>query len=379
MTVIAFIMAALAAALAVALALVAAKLVKSSGERQLAAMREEFANLATEKLRAQSADLTSLNKNEMEAALKPLREQVHLLQAATLKSESERVHLKESIAENVGAIEAIAKSLSKTADALASDTRVQGRTGEEILAEKLRQAGLEEKVSFFLQEGIKTDRPDAQVCDANGRWILIDSKVSLTAYMEYAAAADEAVRKAKLAAHVASVWVKVDELAKRKYPEVFSKEYPQRNYLDVTVMFVPYEAPLAVALKEKPQLWQFAIENNVVLLTPMTLIAFLRLVYLAWQREREARNQAEISKVAEMLLSRMNSFLMAFEKLGASLDSLRKVYDEASGLIVDGPKTHSIAKAAKRLVDLNVRLKTRKNERNAAAKCLAAAEEDGQP
>lgn len=334
-------------------------------------LKEQFANLAAEKLKAQSADLSNLNKTEIEAVLKPLREQVFQLQSATQKAESERTHLKESIKENVGAIETIAKNLSRTADALTSNTRMQGRAGEEILDEKLRQAGLEKNVTYFMQEGTRSDRPDAQVCDANGRWILIDSKVSLTSYMEYCESNDEEVKKEKLDAHVTSVRRKIDELAKRKYPEVFSKEHPDRNYLDITVMFVPFEAPLAVALKEKPQLWQFAMENNVVLVTPMTLVAFMRLVYLAWQREREIRNQSEIADVAQMLLSRMNNFLMTFEKIGDALAALGKTYAEAENIIVDGHKNHSIAKAAKKLIDLDVRMKSRKNERNGIARCLA--------
>lgn len=339
-------------------------------------LREQFANLAAQTLKGQTADLSDLNKSQIEAVLKPLREQIHLLQEATQKAETEHAHLKDSFTENVGTIESIAKDLMKTASALSSDTRVQGRKGEDILAEKLRQAGLEENVNFFLQSGTDTDRPDAQICDTENRWLVIDSKVSLTAFLDYAAAQDETVKKAKLAAHLASVRQKIDQLAKKKYPLSLTKEYPERNYLPVTAMFVPYEAPLLEALRADPSLWQFAMQNNVVLITPLTLIAYLRLVYLAWQHEKEDRNRQEIVQTARGLLARMNNFLLAFEKLEASIESLRTAYAGAKNLLVDAPNTHTIAKAANRLLELHVRLENKKGARVTKAKSLLAAEDD---
>lgn len=337
-------------------------------------LREQFANLAAQTLKLQSADLTALNKTQLESALKPLREQMQLLQETTRKAESDRASLRESFAKNIGAIESVAQGLAKTATALSSDTRVQGRRGEDILAEKLRQAGLEENVSFFLQNGTDRDRPDAQVCDSENRWLVIDSKVSLTAYLDYADLPEGAAKAAKLAAHVASVRQKIDQLAKKKYPLTLGKEFAERNYLPVTAMFVPYEAPLFAALQADPSLWQFAMQNNVVLVTPLTLIAYLRLVYLAWQHEKEARNQAAIVDVARELLARMNHFLLTFEKIGRGIESLQETYAGAKGLLVDAPHAHSIAKAANRLVELHVRLENKKGARIAKAACLKADE-----
>ncbi len=352
----------------------ACEMLVSESERSFAktveTLREQFSNLAVEALRTQRIDLSDLNKSQIELVLKPLREQVQQLQVATQKAESERVTLKNSISENVGAIESIAKNLEKTATALSSDTKVQGRRGEEILEEKLRQAGLEEGVSFFLQDGTRTDRPDAQVCDPQNRWFVIDSKVSLTAYLEYANAHDEETKKAKLAAHVASVRGKIDELARRKYPQALRVEFPERSYLDVTVMFVPYEAPLIAALRAEPSLWQFAAENNVVIVTPLTLVAFTRLVYLAWQQEKAVANQVAIIGVAQELLSRLNSFLMAFERVGKAIDDLGSAYGDARKVIVDAPHAQTISKSATKLISLGVKLESRKGVRMTKAKCL---------
>lgn len=333
-------------------------------------LKEQFANLAVQTLKTQGADLSQLNKTHLDAVLTPLKEQMIRLQDVTLKAQNASTSLGEAMGKDVEAIGKIAKELSGVATALTSDTRYQGRKGEEILAEKLRQAGLEENVNFFLQRGTDTDRPDAQVCDTENRWLIIDSKVVLTSYFQYVEAKDEETRKAKLADHVARVREKIDQLAKKKYPQVFSNEHKDRNYLPVTAMFVGYEAPLLEALKAEPSLWKFAADNNVVLVTPLTLLAYLRLVYLAWQHEKEARNQEKIVNTARELLTRMNAFLTTFEGMGKTLQDVQSRYDDARKVLVDAPGAQTIAKAAKNLIDLHVRLESRKGNRIERAACL---------
>jgi len=338
-------------------------------------LQEQFANLAAQTLKAQSGDLTKANSVQLESVLKPLRDQLEILRSATEKTQGEHAKLAESIGKDVGRISDVARELAGVSEALASNTGFQGRKGEEILAEKLRQAGLEEGVNFFLQTGTSFDRPDAQVCDTENRWLIIDSKVVLTSYFQYVEAKDDETRRVKLAEHVARVREKIDQLAKKKYPKVFSDEHKDRNYLPVTAMFVGYEAPLLEALKAEPSLWKFAADNNVILVTPLTLLAYLRLVYLAWQHEKEARNQAEIVNTARELLTRMNAFLMTFEGVGKALLDLQGKYDDARGVLVDAPHAQTIAKAANRLIDLHVRLESRKGKRIERAACLQEVEE----
>lgn len=339
-------------------------------------LREQFSNLAAQTLKVQSGDLSKANSQQLESVLKPLREQVEILKSATERTQTEHAKLAESIGHDVGRISDVAKTLAGVSEALSSNTRFQGRRGEEILAEKLRQAGLEENVNFFLQCGTDSDRPDAQVCDTENRWLIIDSKVVLTAYFQYVEATDEATRAAKLAEHVARVREKIDQLAKKNYPKAFSAEHADRNYLPVTAMFVGYEAPLLEALKAEPALWKRAADNNVILVTPLTLLAYLKLVYLAWQHEKEARNQLEIVNTARELLTRMNSFLMTFEALGKSLETVRDEYAKAKGVLVDAPHAQTIAKAANKLIDLHVRLESRRGKRLEKAECLKALDEE---
>ena len=339
-------------------------------------LKEQFTNIATDQMKVQSEGLSKSNQSNMNLLLAPLREQVKVLQDLADKARTETNALGVSMAKDVLDMGKIAKSLQNVAAALSSNTRVQGRKGEEILAEKLRQAGLEEGVNFFLQKGTDTDRPDAQVCDAGNRWLIIDSKVSLTAYIDYVSAADESVKAEKLAQHVASIRQKIDQLAKKKYPKVFAEEHKDRNYLPVTAMFVPYEAPLMEALRVEPSLWQHAAENNVFLITPLTMLAYLRLVFLAWQHEKEVCNQEEIVSTARELLVRINNFLKTFEDVGERIGALADAYGQAKGLLVDAPHAQTIGNSARKLIGLHVRLENKKGRRLEMAKCLKDADEE---
>lgn len=339
-------------------------------------LKEQFANIATTQMKVQSEGLSKSNQSNMNLLLAPLREQVKTLQELAEKTRVETNSLGVSMAKDVLDMGKIAKSLQNVASALSSNTRIQGRKGEEILAEKLRQSGLEEGVNFFLQKGTVTDRPDAQVCDAENRWLIIDSKVSLTAYIDYVSAEDESVKAEKLQQHVASIRQKIDQLARKKYPKVFAEEHKDRNYLPITAMFVPYEAPLMEALRVEPSLWQYAAENDVFLITPLTMLAYLRLVFLAWQHEKEVRNQNEIVSAARELLVRINNFLKAFEDVGGKIDALADAYAQAKGLLVDAPHAQTIGNSARKLIGLHVRLENKKGKRLEMADCLKDAIEE---
>lgn len=340
----------------------------------LEVLKGKFSELASSCLEAQKANLAETNQNNLKPMLSVLKEQMEKLHQATMAAHDDNT----TISHGVEAIKGMTEQLSGIAAALKANTRVQGRSGEDILAQKLREAGLEEGKTFFLQEGTAEDRPDAQVCDAENRWLVIDSKVSLTAYFEAEETDDEALRELRLDAHVASIRGKIDALARKKYPEALSKDHPERNYLPVTVMFVPYEAPLMAALERVPTLWQRAAEGNVLLLTPLTLMAYIRLVYLAWQHEKAERNQQQIVATARELLKRMNEYLVAFEGLGDSIERLRGDYESASRIIVDGPHAQTIAKSAEKLVKLQVAIEGRKGRKLQLARCLAGSGEEMQ-
>lgn len=349
---------------------------QKSCEQMVETLRERFSSLAAEKLKAQSDDLSAQNAKRLQESFKGIQDQLAAFREATGKAQLDANLVKETIHRDVESIGKIAKDLSDSAAILKGNNQIQGRTGEEILADKLRQAGLEENVSFFLQTGTHTDRPDAQVTDAGNRWLVIDSKVSLTNFIEYSTASDPAVRAEKLKAHVLSVRNHVDELVRKKYPETLGRESADRDYLPVTAMFVPYEAPLMVALEKEPALLQYAAEHNIVIVTPLTLLAYLRLVFLAWQHEKAIRNEEKIVETATELLYRMNEFLRGFEKFGKGLESLQKDYESASKLLIEAPNAHTIAKSAQKLIDLHVRLENSRGKKIDRAACLCGDSTD---
>lgn len=338
------------------------------------ALESRFAALAADRLHAGEGLLAEANSKSMEALLRPLKENLSRLENAVKAAEGDRAGLKKSFDEQVGAIGKIATGLARTADALTSNTAYQGRAGEEILAECLRKAGLAEGVEFFLQQTSGLSRPDAEVRDAQNRWIVIDSKVSLTAFVQLAEAKDEDAKRRARADLVASVRSHIQELARRKYHLENAKEHPDREYLGATVMFMPFEAPLAEALRADASLAQFAAERGVVMATPLTLGAFMRLVEMAWQRERENRNQAEIAEAARELAERMNDYLVAFEAVGEAIEKTREKFDEAAKVIIDRPRAQTIAKSLKKLQSLHVRLVGKKGQALKEAKCLGIVE-----
>lgn len=343
----------------------AIKKLLESKDREFAEMvktlEAKFANLAAVTLEAKTKDLTAANRTSLDAAIKPLADQMVKFQDATQKAQNDNHAFGMSIHKDIEAIGGYAKGLSEFAVAIKSGNTVQGRSGEDILAEKLRQSGLEEGVTFFLQSGNGADRPDAQVCDAENRWLIIDSKVSLTAFVDYMNPnLDDATRKARLKAHVESVKGRVKSLRDKAYPKVFAAEHPDRNYLPVAAMFVPYESALNAALEAEPSLWQFALEGNVVFVTPMTLIAYLRLVQLAWQHADIEKKYDDVVKCSNELLTRMNNFVLDFQKIGDALTAAQTAYANADKVIVDGPSRQTIGNSMRKLVAAGAELQNQK-------------------
>lgn len=343
----------------------------------LRTLEARFAALASTTLEARSKSLLESNRISLDAAVRPLAEQLVSFQNATQKAQDANRDLGNSIHKDIETIGRYAKDLSDFSVAIKSGNAVQGRAGEDVLAEKLRQAGLEENVTFFLQEGTGSDRPDAQVCDAENRWLVIDSKVSMTAFVDFwNGRLDDDTRRQRLKDHVASVRRRIESLRDKGYPSVLAREHPDRNYLPVAAMFVPYEAALTTAVEADPSLVQLAMQGRVVLLTPTSLLAYLRLVYLAWQNRKVEDRYRDIVKNAEELLARMNRFLLAFEAVGTSLESARTQYAEARDVIVEHKGGRTIGGSARKLLEANIRFENRKGGKRTVARCLANPSEE---
>ena len=347
-----------------------ARFLQDKFDKAVEGLETKFGAIASDKMMDEQRNLAGRNEEQMGNILKPLIEQLKTLNKLTSDAQNSSKNLDENMKKRVKEIGDFAKSLLKVKDALTSSTKIAGQTGEEILERKLKECGLQEGVSYFIQTGSAEDRPDAQVCDSENRRLVIDSKVNLADYFAAQEEKDETLRGKRLKSHVDAIRKQIDSLSQKKYPVAMQKKYPGTTYLPVTVMFVPYEAPLLAAIETEPSILQHAADKNVVILTPLTLNAFLRLVFMAWQQKKTLDNANRIAEVAKEFLSRMNRFLMTFEGFGNSIEALRKNYQEASPLIIGGPGAHSIANSARQLMQLGVRLEGKSGKRKEVAECL---------
>ena len=225
------------------------------------------------------------------------------------------------------------------ANALTGHSKVQGNFGEMLLTNLLKSSGLEEGVHFKTQgvlrdsqgHEIKNDDggtmlPDVIVYYPDDTEVVIDSKVSLTAYANYAAATalEDRVRYAK--EHVASIAKHIDELKAKDYASYIEQG---RRKVDFNIMFVPIEGAFRLMLEEAPTLWQRAKDANVVIVSQMTLMIVLNMIQMSWKQHDQEKNIQEVYKTGEELMSQLKAWLDTYVKVGDCIEASRKAYDES--------------------------------------------------
>jgi DNA recombination protein RmuC len=219
-----------------------------------------------------------------------------------------------------------AQNLTK---ALKGDVKKVGNWGEVVLERILEMSGLREGIEFkrevVFKEDNKTYRPDVVVYLPNDRIVIIDSKVSLNAYDEYVSGNEDALKN-----HLLSIKHHIDKLAEKKYENLAN------NSLDFVLMFVPIEGALMLALENDPSLFEYAFKKRIILTSPTTLLATLRSIEVSWRYEKQAKNIAEIVKMAENLYDKVRGFVDDFEKVGDNLDKAKKSFDNAKKKLTDG-------------------------------------------
>ena len=186
----------------------------------------KFGAIASDKMKDEQKNLAGRNEEQMGNILKPLVEQLKTLNVLTSEAQNSSKNLDENMKKRVKEIGDFAKSLLEVRNALTSSTKIAGQTGEEILERKLKECRLQEGVSYFIQTGSAEDRPDAQVCDSENRWLVIDSKVNLADYFAAQEEKDEALRCKRLKAHVEAIRKQIASLARKNYPVAMQKKYP---------------------------------------------------------------------------------------------------------------------------------------------------------
>ena len=231
--------------------------------------------------------------------------------------------------------EKIGSDAANLTKALKGDSKMQGDWGEMILETILENSGLVKDENYVLQENVKDDegknyRPDVIVKLPEGRAVVIDSKVSLTAYADAMAADAEEIRTQRMAAHVQSVLKHIDELAAKKYDALVP------NAIGYVLMFIPNEAAYSAALKARPQLSQEAYKKHIIVISPSNLLMTLQLAYNLWQYDKQTKNIENIVKSAAGLYDKVVTFTESFDKVGSQIQALSATFETAKTQLSDG-------------------------------------------
>ena len=318
-------------------------------------MTSEQQKAAAEQLAAKQSALQENNRLQMDELLKPIKEQFADFKKSVEESKTlNEVNKKElqstfeatmklfqqeqqqavtSLKEQTQKIGSDAANLTK---ALKGDSKMQGDWGEMVLETILENSGLRKDEEFFIQENTKDEngknfRPDVIVRFPEGRSVVIDSKVSLTAYTDALAADNDLDRERLLKAHALSVRKHIDELAEKDYSKLVD------DAIGFVLMFIPNETSYIAAMKQQPELSRYAYQKKIIIISPSNLLMALQLAYNLWQYDRQNKNVEKIVKTAADLYDKVAGFEDTFTAVGDVLNRLSATYDKAKKQLYEGP------------------------------------------
>lgn len=306
-------------------------------ELQLArdAMRAQFEKEMAER----TETLKHTNAEQMRQVVEPLQQELKRLQDVVDKTKESSDKNTASLAQSIQYVLEHDKERDKTtqtlANALKNRGKVQGDWGEQVLANILRDSGLREGEEFFVQDNVKDEegrnlRPDVVVKGADGSRIIIDSKVSLSAYSDYVGAETDEDRKAADKANYDSIWRHVEELSTKNYSRLVEHAVP------IVLMFVPNEGSYILAMNHDSQLGSRAYKKGVLIINPTNLVVVLRLIFMTWQNTRQEKNCEEIMRLAAGIYEKYTTFADSYVTLGNQLKTLTNTYDKGAGQLRDG-------------------------------------------
>jgi len=319
-------------------------------------LAQQFKILSADILKEQSNQFSNQNKQSVEELLKPMREHLDKFKKETeefyVKTGKDNHSLSERLTELMQMNNRLSEDANNLTNALKRDTKAQGNWGEVILERILESTGLQKGIHFTPQETNKNEEgktvyPDMVVHLPEERHLVIDSKVSLTAYERFTSTDDEIVQKEALKSHLISIKKHIDELSKKDYQKLHGTSSP-----DFVVMFIPIEPAFIQAVATDESLWQYAWKNNVLLVSPSSLLFVTRIVMQLWRQEDQKENIEKIVERGAKLYDKLQTFASTFEKIGSSIDSAKSSYDDAFNQLSTG--RGNAIRQAEMLKDLGV-------------------------
>lgn len=306
-------------------------------------MSEQMKNATADMLKDRQKEFADSSNQQLGQIVNPLRETIDKMKQTmadtTLKQTEMSSVLKDNIERSMQQAMAAKKSAEELANALKHGSKVQGDWGEAVLDELLTSQGLVRGIHYDTQAVIRdaqgntvhtddgaTLRPDVILHLDQRREVIIDSKVSLTAFLDYANADNEADRQRFLKTHIDSLQKHVKELSTKDYSAYVQ---PPKVRMDYVIMFVPHTGALWTALNAQPDLWRKAMEQNVFIADEQTLFAALRIISLTWTQIRQAENHEQVYRLANEMLDRVGQFMKKYTAIGKALKTATTAYDDA--------------------------------------------------
>ncbi len=303
-------------------------------------LSQQFENLANRIFEQNSGSFRELNQNSLDLLLTPLKEQLEGFRRQVGETHAQETAQRHSLKFELERLAELNARMTEEAAALTralkGDSKQQGNWGEVVLARILSECGLREGHEYHTQVNIEVEKgkryqPDVIVHLPQEKDIIIDAKVSLTAYERWYNADDELEKSVALKEHVASVRNHIRELGRKDYQQL-----PGVRTLDYVLMFVAVEPAFLTAMEADPSLVRYGLDNNILLVSPTNLMVALRTIENLWRYERQNQNARQIAERAGRLYEKLRLFVEEMQQMGGSLHKAQESYDKAMGRLVNG-------------------------------------------
>ncbi|MCZ4407342.1 DNA recombination protein RmuC [Cryomorphaceae bacterium 1068] len=318
---------------------------------------KDFKLIANQIFEEKTESFSRKSKESIDQLLSPLKERLVSFEKKVDETHKDSIKETSGLKTELRTLREMSAKMTEEAEnltkALRNDTKVQGNWGEMILESILEGSGLRKDEEYFLQKSFSSDegrrfQPDVMIKLPDDKWVIVDSKVSLKAYEDFVTEEDPKVKERHLKNHLISLKNHIKGLSEKKY-----QEFASGKNLDFILMFVPIEPAYLTALQADHSLFNEAYDRGIVMVSPTTLIASLKIISTTWKHEYQNRNALEIAERGKLLFEKFVGFAEDFEKIGLQIDRTSATYNDAMKKLRDG--RGSLVSQAKQLEELGVR------------------------